>query len=152
MQTDLNFYHKTNMIIWGAILSGMVILFGVTFVLDKMEIFAGNLTANPLSQVFFIIAIILAFSILFLKRVFFIPEKIVGVNKLSESEALGKLRRNYIMIWSLGEVICLLGFIDYILTVNFRSFLIYAVVGIYAVGVSMPRKTIAESCASLAVK
>ena len=59
---------------------------------------------------------------------------------------LSKIRRNYIIIWSLAEIICLIGFINYIFAVNFQTYLVFAIVSIYSILINFPRQKLAEQC------
>ncbi len=146
-------FHKKNTIIWSAILGCMILLFLVTIMLDRSNIFTPIEESVQVKNILFTFAIILAVGILFLKRIFFVPQKIVEKIKSSapedrEENLFSQLRMNYIIIWAMGETILLLGFIEYVFVLNF-DFLIYAVVGLYALIINIPRKKIVEKSLEL---
>jgi hypothetical protein len=107
--------------------------------------------ARNLNQILFFIAVISAFGILILKRSIFLPHKIVA-NAIKRSDdkqghhILIRIRRNYIIVWSLAEIICLIGFINYIFAVNFQTYLVFAIVSIYSILINFPRQKLAEQC------
>jgi hypothetical protein len=126
----------------------------LTYILDESKVFVPVDNAVQFNQVMFLIAVALAFAILFFKRSLFIPGKIVDVSpeKTSPQKSelvLIQLRKNYIIVWTLGEAICIIGFINYIFTVDFQHFLVFAVVSLYSVLINMPRIAIAEKCMEL---
>ena len=55
---------------------------------------------------------------------------------------MGRIRTNYLIIWSLADAIMILGFIGYILATDFSDFLIFAIVGVYALLINMPREAV----------
>ena len=156
-QTDskqLESFYRSNLIIWLAILSGMAILGIAAFVLNQIEAFTPMPQAMLYNKVLFLIAVILAIAILYLKRTRFIPSRIVKKveeypeeNRFSALTAI--LRKNYMILWILAEAIFIIGFVDFILSVLFDSFLAYAVVGIYAFALNFPRKSLLLKCIEL---
>jgi hypothetical protein len=151
MSHDLKIFHKTNVFIWATIIAAMIVLSLVVFILDQQKSFVPIPEAVGVSKILFIVAVVLAFGILILKRTAFLPQKIVSrtVKKAAEDKTriiLNIIRRNYIVVWAVAELICLIGFITYIFTVNFQSYLIFAVVGIYSVLINFPRQYLAEGC------
>ncbi len=140
-------FNKNNFIIWITILLGMMIMCIVTYVLDSSQTFIPVQETKQVKNVLFLMALILAISILFLKRSVFVSKKIVeklqsASNENREQLLLARLRKNYIIVWILGEMILFLGFIEFVFIVDFNSFLIYAVVGLYAVVINFPRRAL----------
>ncbi len=136
---------KVNTILWMAILAGMLVLLLVSWVLDMAGTFTPNPVAREVSNILFYVAIALAFAVLFLKRIMLLPEKIAEkIAMLPENERIekmaGLLRRNYILIWAMGETIFMIGFIGFVLSGNLKAIVIYAVVGFYAVLVTKPQR------------
>ena len=151
---DLKVFHRSLMLIWVAIISGVVIITFLAFTMQSMNVMTATPQAEAINQVLFLVAVALAFAILFFKRSLFLPEKIVSTlpekSSIVKTElVLMRLRRNYITVWALGEAIALIGFVDYVFTGNSQYFLVYTVVSIYSVLVNMPRLVIAEKCFEL---
>lgn len=141
-------FHKTNMTLWGAILGGVIILSMVVYYLHSSESVTALPESQDVAQVMFFAAVILAIGILFLKRSVLAPAKIVkSAKNLSEESAeqfvISKIRRNYVIIWAMAELICLLGFFNYIMLADIQNYLIFAVVSIYSLLINMPREALA---------
>ncbi len=151
---NLKEFQRSSVLIWAAIITSVIILSVLAFVLDESEAFVPVNSAVQINQVMFLIAVALAFAILFFKRSLFIPGKIVDIPPEKPFPqrtelVLMRLRKNYIIVWALGEAICIIGFINYIFTVDFQHFLVFAVVSLYSVLINMPRIAIAEKCMEL---
>ena len=132
----------------------IAILTLLAFVLDSSRVFLPTDNAAQINQVMFLIAVVIAFVILFFKRSLFIPGKIVDISfekSLSEKVdiILMRIRKNYIIVWALGEAIGIIGFVNYIFTVDRQYFLVFAVVSIYSILINMPRIALAERCVEL---
>ena len=153
-QIDLKSFHRTNLVLWIIILSSILIIAIVIFILDHMKI-NQLIETNPLiEKLLFLFAIAFALTIILLKRSIFHPSNIVNSIKNNvESDQykilLFKLRRNYIIVWSLGELICIVGLVDYFLFIRINSFLVYSAVSIYSIIINIPRITIIEKCINL---
>ena len=147
-------YHKTNMTLWGAVLSGIVILSIVVFLMDSdngIETIEG---AAQLGQTLFIIAILLAAGILFLKTTVFAPARMVKKLKdmpaeVRDAKLLRNLRRNYLIIWAMAELICFIGFFYFIIIGDIQNYLIFTVVSIYSLLINMPREGLVLKCLEL---
>lgn len=151
MPTD---YHKTNMTLWGAVVSSVIILSIVVFLMDTNGDLEPVSGAAQLGQAFFIAAILLAAGILFLKRTIFSPGQLI--KKLHvlpaadrESELLRKLRRNYLVIWAMAELICFIGFFYFIVIGDLQNYLIFAIVSLYSLMINMPREGLIYQCLEL---
>ena len=156
METDDNLkqFHRTNVIIWVSILSFVIILTALAYILDRTNTMLPVQEAAQINQVMFLLAVIIAFGILFFKRSLFNPKKIIESpfeKSLPEKMdlVLSKLRKNYIIVWAMGETIGIIGFINYIFTVDIQYLLVFAVVGIYSILINMPRITVAARCIEL---
>lgn len=151
MSEHIHAFNRTNVIIWAAILIAIIIISSIVFIFDQSETFKPMPEAQSVNQILFFVAVISAFAILFLKRSMFSPNKIV-TNALKKSNGeknhaiLTQIRRNYIIVWSLAEIICLIGFINYIFAVNFQTYLVFAIVSIYSILINFPRQKLAEQC------
>ena len=144
--------HRINLTIWIAIISFIVVLTMITFFIDSMSPIQPVEGANQINQFAFLLAVVLAFAILIFKRTLFMPEKILAKYKHESAEllttlCLNQIRKNYIIEWAMGEAICILGFVNYILTANRQYFLVFAVVSIYSVLINMPRIALLKRCA-----
>lgn len=156
MENDegLKQYHKINVLLWGSILVFVVILSLLAYFLDSMNTLRPIGNAAQINQILFLIAVVLAFGILFFKRSLFNPKKLIETpfeKSLEErtSIVLVKLRKNYIIVWAMGEAIGILGFINYILTTDLQYLLVFAVVSIYSILINLPRIAVAERCVEL---
>jgi MFS family permease len=156
MENDgsLKQYHKINVILWGSILSFVVILTFLAYFLDSMNTLQSVENAGQINQILFLIAVIIAFGILFFKRSLFNPKKLIEtpVEKSLEertSLVLAKLRKNYIIVWAMGETIGILGFINYSMTTDLQYLLVFSVVSIYSILINLPRLAVAERCVEL---
>lgn len=150
----LKSYHRVNIFIWLSILIFIVILTMVTFMLDEAMTFIPVESAAQVNQVMFLLAVVIAFAILFFKRSLFVPGKIAEVpfelaTEEKNSIVFKRLRKNYIIVWAMGEAIALMGFINYVLTADRQYFMVFAVVSLYSVLINIPRIAIAEKCIEL---
>lgn len=142
-------YYKTNLIIWLAIIIGMLMLIGITYFLDQSNTFQPVAETLEVKNVLFALILVSALAVLFLKRSFLDFGKIYAkVQSLIDSEKrsvfFSKLRSNYIIIWAISESIIMIGFVEYILICDFKSFMLYAIIGLYAIGINFPRKSLFE--------
>jgi hypothetical protein len=147
----LKIFHRTNIIVWACILSVVIILTIIAAVIKDQVMLTPFSDVNLINQIFFIIAVLVAFAILFLKRSMFSIEKVTqNIAFESFAERIGivfsRLRKNYLLVWIMGESIAALGFANFILTVDFKSMLLFAVVSAYSVLINMPRINLAQIC------
>ena len=151
---DLKQYHKINVILWGSILIFVIILTLLAYFFDSMNTLRALEGAAQINQIMFLIAVVLAFGILFFKRSLFNPKRIIETpfeKSLEEKTnlVLSKLRRNYIIVWAMGEAIGILGFVNYIMTTDLQYLLVFSVVSVYSIIINIPRIAIAERCIEL---
>jgi hypothetical protein len=156
MENDgsLKQYHKINVLLWVSILSFVVILTILAYILDSMNTLRPVENAGQINQILFLIAVIIAFGILFFKRSLFNPKKLIEIpfeKSLEEkiSLVLSKLRKNYIIVWAMGETIGILGIVNYIMTADLQYLLVFSVVSIYSILINLPRLAVAERCVEL---
>ena len=156
MEVDVNLkhYQKINVLIWGSIISFVLILTFLGYSLDRSDSMSPVESTAQINQIMFLFAVIIAFGILFFKRSLFHPRKII--EKLSDqspgekiSQALARLRKNYIIVWAMGETIGIIGFINYMITIDVQYLLVFSVVSIYSILINMPRISLAEMCVNL---
>jgi hypothetical protein len=156
MENDegLKQYHKVNVLMWGSILVFIIILTLLAYFLDSMNTLQPVENAVQINQILFLIAVILAFGILFFKRSLFNPKKLIETpfeKSLEEKTnlVLAKLRKNYIIVWAMGEAIGILGFVNYILTADLQYLFVFVVVSAYSILINIPRIAVAERCIEL---
>jgi hypothetical protein len=150
-------FHKTNMTLWGAVLGGVIILSLVVYYLHSSALVTPLPESQDVAQLMFYAAVILAIGILFLKRSVLAPAKTINkvlapaktinkAKKLAEEQVeqfvMNKIRRNYIIIWAMAELICLIGFFNYMMLADIQNYLIFAIVSIYSLLINMPREAL----------
>ena len=92
-------YYKTNLVIWLAIIIGMMILIAVKYFLDQSNIFDPIAEIKEVKNVLFALILISALTVLFLKRSFLDFNKVYAkVESLTASERksayFNRLRKN----------------------------------------------------------
>ena len=165
--------HRVNRVLWIALLSGMGILvltaalFRFGGLLETAVPTAGSRTDN----IILVITLALLFIVFYLKRHYLVPAKIVArarkkkiaagsgdiagfIAEFGEevaviAYALIIMRRYFMLVWSIANIILLLGFIVFIAAGQFQTFLIYAVISAYSMGINFPSFRIIEQCTSL---
>lgn len=147
-------FHRFNVLIWTAIIVSVVILSVIAFILDNSQMFVPVSNAIQINQIMFLIAVVIAFAILFFKRSLFIPGKLVNIpseiiNPEKFKIVLSRIRKNYIIVWALGEAIGVIGFINYILTADRQYLYVFALVSIYSILINIPRIAFVERCLDL---
>lgn len=154
VNVNLKNYQKINVLIWGSIITFVLILTFLGYFLDRSGSMATLENAAQINQIMFLAAVIIAFGILFFKRSLFHPRKIIEklldqspVQKINQ--ALARLRKNYIIVWAMGETIGIIGFINYMITLDIQYLLVFSVVSIYSILINMPRIALAEMCVDL---
>jgi hypothetical protein len=146
MSTDLNVYQKTNRMIWISIITGVIILTGIVLVFNRLQIFYTIPNITVVGEILFLIALGLGIAILVLKRTMFRLDKVLEQGLAltdtarQENFVLVKIRRNYIVLWLLAEMIGLLGFIFYLFTADLQNYLLFAVVSLYSLVINYPRE------------
>ncbi len=147
-------FHRFNVVIWTAIIVSVVILNVIALILDNSRLFVPVSNAIQINQIMFLIAVVIAFAILFFKRSLFIPGKLVNIpsettNPEKFKIVLSRIRKNYIIVWALGEAIGVIGFINYILTADRQYLYVFAIVSIYSILINIPRIEFVKRCLDL---
>ena len=153
-EDTLKHYQRTNVLIWISILSFVIILTVLAYIIDSAGTMQPLQDANQINQVLFLLAVVIAFGILFFKRSLFNSKKIIeSTSEKSIPEkinlALSTLRKNYIIVWSMGEAIGVIGFVNYMVTIDIQYLLVFSVVSVYSILINMPRIVFAEKCVEL---
>jgi len=147
-------YHRMNIFLWGAILGAIIILTLAVFILNTNDVLQPATDVGTTTQILFILAVCAAIAILLLKRSVFSAERIVRNARKqagSDQEKLifNTLRRNWIIIWTLAELIAILGFFHYVLTTQINNYLIFVVVSVYSLLINMPKEGFVIRCLEL---
>ena len=169
MRDTLRRIHRVNRTLWLSILSGVLIL-----VVISLFFYFGNfldmaVVGRPhlVDQALLFLVFALLLLIMYVKRNYLQPNKMIerarrrdlsitsaDVTDLvstfgKETNLLAKaliiMRRYYMVIWSAADLIVIIGFIQYILTMTFKSFLVYTAAGILSLIINFPRFTVIES-------
>jgi len=155
--------YRLNRMLWIATIVGMGFLNLFVLVFNYFGIIVEPSVENVVNVDNLIMGVILmlAFLILYLKRTYLPPKKLIERAKKKDlsivpddvrdllhefgddgdtmAKALIILRRYYMVIWSVANLITILAFIDYIIALRFQSFWIYSVVAIYSMVINFPR-------------
>ena len=169
-RSKLRRIHRVNRILWNAILVDILLLAVIAVILWYFKILTEPVLYNlkTFNDISLIVVIILLFTIMYLKRTYLLPSKIVDRAKRKElhieaadvvdfiqefgkeanmiAKALIIMRRYFMVIWSIANLIVLIGFIAFIVSLNLRNFIIYGIVGLYSLLINFPRFSIVEDC------
>ena len=170
IRSKLRRIHRVNRLLWNAILIDIVIISVIAIILWYFNILSKPVFYNlkTFNDITLIIVIILLFMIMYLKRTYLQPVKIIDranqkqlhietpdvVDFVQEfgkeanviAKALIIMRRYYMVIWSIANLIVLIGFVSFILSLYLNNFIIYGVVGLYSLLINFPRFSIVEDC------
>lgn len=146
---NLDNYYKTNLIIWGAIIFAVFLLIGFTYFLDINNTYEPIEYVIEVKNLLFILILIAAIAVLFLKRSLLNFDKVFSKiknkeNTVSPEDYFNKIKSNYIIIWAVSESIIILGFVEFVLLASLKSFLLYAAIGLYALAINFPKKSLFE--------
>ena len=72
-----------------------------------------------------------------------------GIGVVIGNNGVGKSNILDAIVWALGEAIGIIGFINYMLTINHQYLLVFSVVSVYSILINMPRLVVAEKCIEL---
>lgn len=166
--------YRVNRVLYFSILLGMSTLTLVAAIFHFSEVLTQQnlIDVYSVDRVLLMVVFVLLFLILYLKRTYLTPEKLITraekrtLNIVSNdvadfvqefgnranllAKALIIMRRYFMVIWSIANLVILLAFIGYILTANFRIFLIYSVVSFYSLAINYPGFRLVERCYYLA--
>ena len=157
--------NRTNYILWFIVLSGMLILFVIALLLHFFSE-SNVLRSNFKSDNFVLLFIALfAFAIFYFKKKYLnirtILDKAKSANySFSESHlddlknllkngnvlanAIVILKRNFMIVWFLADLILIIAFIGFLLNGYLQSFIIYSIVAFYSILLNFPSKTYIE--------
>jgi hypothetical protein len=149
--------------LWVVTLVGMLILSFFVIIFNHYGIISQPSVINVANfdNLTMGIILILTILILFIKRNYLMPKKIIerarkkdlsiipdDVRDLLQefgddgdlmAKALIIMRRYFMLIWSVANLIIILAFIDYIVALRFESFWIYSVVALYSMVINYPK-------------
>lgn len=159
--------HRVNRIMWYAVAGGALVLIVIGLIMAFVGISGQSVVDAFLAdRIAMFIVIICAVAIIYVKRTYLAPAKIIeraGKKELNVAgdvqdliQQLGKentdlakamiiFRRYYMLTWALADLIVISGFVYFILTGNLESFIIYAVVAAYSIAINFPSYTQIES-------
>lgn len=164
----LQAFNRISQILWGAIFAGVCVLMVVAYMIQMQGYLTEAVFTNEsgMKNLIMLITIALLFLIIVLKRSFLIPEKIIDragkqtqvitggdlavlIHEHSlKGDLLAKsillLRRYQLIIWSIAEAIVVIGFVVFILTLQFRTFIMYSVIGLYSLAINFPSFSLPE--------
>lgn len=162
-------YHKLKLI-WWLFFVEILILFIIVAVIKYFNLYGVPLLSNlkVFNNISLIIVVILLFSVIYLKRMYLNPEKLVDKARRQKSEPnrsvhnnflaefgsagdmilkiVSILRKYYLLIWSIANFIVLLGFASFILSFITNTFITYGIVGLYSLVINFPGLSIIERC------
>ena len=169
-RSKLRRIHRVNRVLWIAILADMVILSVIAISLWYFNVLSVPVLSHfkTYNDITLIIVIVLLFTIMYLKRTYLIPGKIIeragrkklnieGTDVIDFIQEFGKdanilaktliiMRRYFMVIWSIANVIVLIGFISFIMSLHLWNFLTYGIVGLYSLVINFPKFSIVEDC------
>ena len=155
--------YRLNRTLWIATIIGMGFLNLFVLLFNYFGIIMEPSVENVVNVDNLIMGVILmlAFLILYLKKTYLSPKKLIERAKIKDlsivpddvrdllhefgdegntmAKALIILRRYHMVIWSIANLITILAFIDYIVALRFQSFWIYSAVAIYSMVINFPR-------------
>lgn len=172
-QEKLRIIHRTNRVLWAAVLTGMIVLVLVSAFLKKLQLFSSpQIKIDPtLENIFLLIVVGLLFFVFYLKRHYLQGAKLIERARVKDvhvttgdiadfvaqfgaqadllAKALILMRRYFMLVWSTANIILLFGFFAFLLAGQFQTLLIYAVVSIYSMSINFPSFHLIESCRDL---
>jgi len=166
--------YRVNRVLWFAVFLGVVILIAVGYVMHKLGTIAPSSAQHPqdsVSTVFLIIALVLLYIVFHMKRTYLTPKKLIWRARRKKVELAGPdvvdfvaefgekadvliktlmlLRRYYMVIWSIANLITLLGFVEFVVSGQFRVLATYGIVSLYSLLINFPSFKLIERCYNL---
>jgi heme A synthase len=169
-QHKLRNIHRVNRIMWNSILVAILTMLAVVLVFHYNHFLTKPQVENMsfVNNIFFALVVVFVLLGIYVKRTYLKPSvlidraakrhlNITATDVLDFIEAFGKeadllaktlmmMRRYYMLIWSLANLVVMVGFIQYIIGVHLDNFLIMCVVGLYALAINFPRFSMIEIC------
>lgn len=162
--------YRVNRILWIGITAGVIMIMVVGFILYSF----GSITPvvstenSNLGTIFLIVAMVLLYFVFHMKRNYLAPKKLVwraktkniqissvdmadfiaqwGTTADTMAKTLILIRIYYMVIWFLADMIALLGFIEFVVTGEIRTLVIYGIVSLYSLFINFPSFGIIERC------
>lgn len=162
--------YRVNRLLWYSVTGGVLTLLVVGYLLHFFGSITPTATAgkNGLGTIVLIVAMVLLYIIFHMKRTYLDPKKLVwrarkktleitsvdladfiaqfGTNADTMAKTLILLRRYYMVIWSIANLITLLGFVEFVVTGEIRVLAIYGIVSLYSLAINFPSFGIIERC------
>ncbi|RLD15634.1 hypothetical protein DRI50_03860 [candidate division KSB1 bacterium] len=163
--------YRVNRILWYAVLLGILILMAVGYVLHATNAITPQTVGHRgdnVSTVFLIIALILLYIVFHMKRTYLTPKKLIWRARRKKVDLTGPdvvdfiaefgeradvlvktlmlLRRYYMVIWSIANLITLLGFVEFVISGQFRVLATYGIVALYSLLINYPSFKLIERC------
>ncbi len=170
IRIQLQRIYRANRILYFSILAGMITLVVIAFIFNYSGFLQQQalVDAYTLDRILLMIVAALLLLGIYLKRVYLLPKKLISragkshtkittadiADLIRESgeevnilaKALNMMRRYFMVIWSIANLVILLAFTGFILTGNFKIFLVYSVVSLYSIAINFPRFALIENC------
>lgn len=171
LRQKLRNLYRVNRVLWFAIFFGILTLIVVGYVLHTTGTIVPNAKTGPhgtLSTVFLIVALILLYLVFHIKRTYLTPKKLIWRARRKKVDLAGPdvtdfvaefgekadilvktlmlLRRYYMVIWSIANLITLLGFVEFVVSGEFRVLATYGVVSLYSLAINFPSFKLIERC------
>ncbi len=161
--------HRVNRLLWLAVLSGMVVLTVVAIVFYQFRLVDwAPQTYRAYDQAVYLAVLFFLFLIFYIKRHYLEPNKLVErvknrqvvINIEDMADLLHEfgtdydllarmliLSRRYLMvIWSIANLILIIGFIYFLLTGFIKMYAIYALISFYSIAINFPAFSYIERC------
>ncbi len=161
--------HRVNRLLWLAVLSGMLVLTVVAFIFYYFKLVEWNPNAyRNFDRIVYLVVLFLLFLIFYLKRHYLEPNKLVervknrqvviNIEDMADllqqfgseydllARALTLTRRYLMLIWSVANLILIIGFIYFLMTGLLKAYLIYALIAIYSIAINFPAFSYIERC------
>jgi len=165
----LRHIHRVNRILWASILGGMLVLGLVGFLFHYMKLIQWQaFIMQKVDQILFFTAIALLLLVFYIKRHYLQIPKLIqrakvrpvnlaagdAADLMEEFDANASLlvktlmlmRRYYMVIWSIANLILIIGFIYFILSGLYKTFLLYLLIGLYVMLTNFPFFSLLERC------
>ncbi len=172
-QQKIRNIHRQNRVLWISVLAGMIMLILVTLILRwNGSIGETALNIRPeMENTLFLVTVALLFLSFYLKRHYLVPQKMIeraskkeinitSVEMIDILDSFGNetkmvvkvlilMRRYFMLVWSVANILLLFGFISFLLAGQFQTFLIYALIGLYSLTINFPAFSFIEKCLGL---
>ncbi len=162
--------YRVNRILWTGVFAGVLTLIGLGYLFHQMNTMAVQPGAiGPQTDtIILFLAIGLLYIVFHMKRTYLAPDRLIKRAQTktlqitsvdledfiaefgNEANVMAKtlilLRRYYMVIWSIANLITLLGFIQFVISGEIKVLMIYGVVSLYSLLINFPSFRIIEQC------